>query len=66
MAFIDEAMPIATVSVLIEAVCIPVPKIAIQAHLADAKPLSRKSLNVLQSNVRSLSDHFTHVIEEDN
>ena len=65
MALIDEAMRIATASALIETVCIPVPKIAIQAHLADADPLLRKLVNVLLSNARSLSDHITRVIEED-
>jgi hypothetical protein len=51
---------------LIETFCILIPKIAIQVHLADTDPLSRKLPNVLRSNVRSLSDHITHLIEEDN
>jgi CRP/FNR family cyclic AMP-dependent transcriptional regulator len=66
MTLIDEAMRTATASALIETVCILVPKIAMQAHLADADPLSGRLPNVLRSNVRSLSDHITHLIEEDN
>ena len=46
MALIDEAMRIAPASALIETVCIPVPKIAIQAPLADANPLLRKLVNI--------------------
>ena len=65
MALIDEATRIASAKALIETVCIPVPKIAIQAHLADADPLLRKLVSVLLSNARSLSDHITRVIEDD-
>ena len=65
MALIDEATRIASASALIEIVCIPVPKIAIQTHLADADPPLRKLVNVLLSNARSLSDHITRVTEED-
>lgn len=65
MALIDEATRIASAKALIETVCIPVPKIAIQAHLTDADPLLQKLVNVLLSNARSLSDHITRVIEDD-
>lgn len=65
MALIDEATRIALASALIETVCIPMPKIAIQTHLADAGPLLRKLVNVLLSNAHSLSDHITRVTEED-
>ena len=65
MALIDEATRIALASALIETVCIPMPKIAIQTHLADADPPLRKLVNVLLSNARSLSDHITRVTEED-
>ena len=65
MALSDEATRIASASALIETVCIPVPKIAIQTHLADANPLLRKLVNVLLSNARSLLDHITRVTEAD-
>ncbi|MEL0019706.1 MAG: cyclic nucleotide-binding domain-containing protein [Rickettsiales bacterium] len=65
MALIDEATRIASATAMIETVCIPVPKQAIQAHLASADPLLRKLVQVLLSNARSLSDHITRVIEED-
>jgi len=65
MTLIDEATRIASASALTETVCIPMPKIAIQTHLADADPLLRKLVNILLSNARSLSDHITHVTEED-
>ncbi len=65
MALIDEATRIASATAMIETVCIPVPKQAIQAHLASADPLLRKLVQVLLSNARSLSDHITRVIEKD-
>jgi len=65
MALIDEATRIASAMAMIETVCIPVPKLAIQAHLAGADPLLRKLVQVLLSNARSLSDHITRVIEEE-
>ena len=65
MALIDEATRIALAAALIETVYIPVPKIAIQTHLADADPLLLKLVNVLLSNARSLLDHITRVTEED-
>ncbi|MBE90364.1 MAG: cAMP-binding protein [Rhodospirillaceae bacterium] len=66
MALIDEATRMATASAVVESVCITVPKVAIQAHLADADPLLRKLVNVLVANARSLSDHITRVMNEDN
>lgn len=64
MALIDEATRIASASALIDTVCIPVPKLAIQSQLASADPLLRKLVQVLLSNARSLSDHITRVIED--
>lgn len=65
MALIDEATRIASAAAMIETICIPVPKIAIQGQLANADPLLRKLVQVLLSNARSLSDHITRVIEDD-
>ena len=59
MALIEEATRITSASALTEIVCILMPKIAIQTHLADPDPLLRKLANVLLSNVRRLSDHIT-------
>ena len=66
MALIDEGTRMATASAVVESVCITVPKVAIQAHLADADPLLRKLVNVLLANARSLSEHITRVMKEDN
>lgn len=51
---------------MIETDRIPLPKIAIQVHRVDAAPLLRKFVSVSLSKARSLSDHITRVIEENN
>lgn len=65
MALIDEANRIASAVALIDTVLIPVPKVAIQSHLANADPLLRKLVAVLLSNARSLSDHISRVVEDE-
>ena len=65
MALIDESNRIASAVALIDTVLIPVPKVAIQSHLANADPLLRKLIGVLLSNARSLSDHIARLVEDD-
>ena len=65
MALIDEETRIASAVAIVESVLIPVPKVAVQAHLGNADPLVRKLVHVLVSNARSLSDHITRVIGDD-
>ena len=64
MALIDESERIATATATTEAVCIPIPKIAIQMQLKNADPLLRKLVQVLLSNVRSLSDQIAKTMGE--
>ena len=66
MALIDEETRIASAAALTESVLIPVPKVAVQAHLGNADPLLRKLIYVLVANARSLSDHITRVMEGEN
>jgi len=65
MALIDEETRIASAVAVAETVLIPVPKVAVQAHLGNADPLVRKLVHVLVSNARSLSDHITRVIGDE-
>ena len=65
MSLIDEATRMGTASALVKTDCIIVPKLVIQANLADADPLLRKLVNVLLGNARSLSDHITRVVKKE-
>ncbi|MEC7536607.1 MAG: cyclic nucleotide-binding domain-containing protein [Pseudomonadota bacterium] len=65
MALIDEATRIANAIAMNETVCIPIPKVAIQAQLSNADPLLRRLFQVLLANARSLSDHINRVVTDD-
>jgi len=59
MALIDETTRIATAMAVVDTVCIPVPKEAIQRRLANADALVQKLVHVLLANARNLNDLLT-------